>query len=105
MKFESPTCTNSLCLSSSTVRVVPDRVTASPWQCQDCGQIFGTAETDSGLLKQHQRPPSSATVVSLSDEVCCRCGRTIGDEETDRIVTNTGPVCGDCLTLEEFREI
>lgn len=103
MSIESPSCT--YCHSYQTVRVVPDRLTVSPWQCQDCGAVFGTSDTDSGLLRQHGRPPYF-TVTAAQDEIACsRCGELIDEDDLNQILTAQGPVCGDCLTLEELREI
>lgn len=100
---EFPAC--PYCYTGERVyRVVPDRLTASPWQCGICGTIFGTDETDSGLLKQHERPPFGKVFAS-SPSNCYRCGREISEDEPNRIFTAQGHVCGDCLTLEELREI
>lgn len=94
------------CSSVNTVQVVPDRHPMSPWECLDCGAVFGTDRTDGGLLAAFGHGPVDKSIQGdFEADVCIRCGRDLSDQDESRMITEKGQVCEDCTTEDEAEDI
>lgn len=89
------------CGSTNSSQVVPDHHPFSPWECGECGAVFGTSRTSTQLLKDWEHGPTDKEEVgNFEDDICYRCKRELEDDDS-RIITDKGQICDDCVLAVE----
>jgi len=100
--LEGSPCTH--CQSTSTVSLIADKHPLSPWECLDCGAVFGDSRTSPGLLEFYAHGPKEKDSEDGDpmETICVRCRKDLSDWSEERTVTDRGQICDDCIEWHEI---